>query len=143
MDMATTAQAIDKRTRSRRGSGNRAAQTLVAKYADKGGTIDATRLASGLTMSMSQLAQTAGLAATTLGKRDRSKGRRAQGRLREMLEILDRIDDWAGGETLALAWYRSQPIPALNGRTAEALVQSGEAAAVRRYLDHLALGGFA
>ena len=130
-------------TKARRRGATRVSKTLISKYADRRGSIDASKMASGLTMSVNQLAQTAGLAATTLGKRERSKGRRAQARLREMLEILDRIDDWAGGETLALAWYRSQPIPALNGRTAEALVQSGQAAAVRRYLDHLALGGFA
>ena len=117
--------------------------TLVTKFADKGGVIDAGELASGLYMSMNQLAETAGLASTSLTKRDRSKAPRAQARLREMLEILDRIDDWAGGATQALSWYRSQPIPALDGRTAEALVQAGQAAAVRKYLDHLALGGFA
>jgi hypothetical protein len=42
-----------------------------------------------------------------------------------------------------MAWYRSQPIPALDGRTSEALVKSGQAGAVRDYLDHMALGGFA
>ena len=118
-------------------------ETLVSKYADKRGVIDVGRVASGLLMSIPQLAKTAGLATTTVVKRDRSKSVRAQARLREMLEILNRVDVWAGGETQALAWYRSQPIPALNGRTAEALVQSGEAANVRSYLDHLALGGFA
>jgi hypothetical protein len=141
--MVAAAHALEKKEPGRRNSGVPASKTLVAKYADKRGVIDAGELASGLFMSMSQLAQTAGLASTTLVKRDRSKGARAQARLREMLEILDLIDDWAGGETLALAWYRSQHIPALNDRTAEALVQDGEAAAVRRYLDHLALGGFA
>ena len=35
------------------------------------------------------------------------------------------------------------PIPALDGRTPEALVKAGRASAVREYLDHLALGGFA
>ena len=64
-------------------------------------------------------------------------------RVREMLEIVARIKGWAGGEAQAMAWYRSQPIPALDGRTAEALVKAGEAGAVRDYLDHLALGGFA
>ena len=39
--------------------------------------------------------------------------------------------------------YRSQPIAALDGRTAEALVKSGQAGAVRDYVDHIALGGFA
>lgn len=117
--------------------------SLAGKYADRGGVIDAERLASGLFISLSQLAETAGLAATTISKRARRTTPKTQARLREMLEILDRVDGWAGGEPQALSWYRAQPIPALNGRTAEALVQDGQAAAVRSYLDHLALGGFA
>lgn len=60
-----------------------------------------------------------------------------------MLEIISRVRDWAGGEAQAMAWYRSQPIPALDGRTPEALVKDGRAHAVREYLDHVALGGFA
>ena len=61
----------------------------------------------------------------------------------DQLEILDRVKDLAGGEAAALIWYRSQPIPALDGHTAAALVQAGRAASVRAYLNHLALGGFA
>ena len=61
----------------------------------------------------------------------------------EMLEILVPVRGWAGSEAQAMAWYRAEPIPALDGRTAEALVKSGQANAVREYLDHLALGGFA
>ncbi|WP_296615526.1 antitoxin Xre/MbcA/ParS toxin-binding domain-containing protein [Sphingomonas sp.] len=60
-----------------------------------------------------------------------------------MLEIISRIRDWAGGEAQVMAWYRSQPIPALDGRTSEVLVKSGQVDAMRDYLDHLALGGFA
>jgi uncharacterized protein (DUF2384 family) len=71
------------------------------------------------------------------------KAPKAQGRMTEMLEIIARIKNWAGGDAQAMAWYRSQPIPALDGRTAESLVKSGDAAAVRDYLDHMALGGFA
>ncbi len=64
-------------------------------------------------------------------------------RVTEMLEVISRVRGWAGGEAQAMAWYRSQPIPALDGRTPEALVKAGRAHAVREYLDHLALGGFA
>ncbi|MHC2303314.1 hypothetical protein ACVJBD_007581 [Rhizobium mongolense] len=39
-----------------------------------------------------------------------------------------------------MAWYRAQPLPAFGGRTPEALVKAGKAAAVRDYLDHMALG---
>ena len=60
-----------------------------------------------------------------------------------MLEIVSRISTWAGGKDQAMAWYRAQPIAAFGGRTAEALVKSGQAAALRDYLDHLAMGGFA
>lgn len=148
--MTATAKAVHERTTRRnrsRGNGAQrrttAPRSLAARYIDKAGIINVGRLAEALFVSRDQLAKTAGLATTTLQKKDRSVGPRPQARLREMLEILDRIKDWAGGEAQALAWYRSQPIPALNGRTAEALVQSGDAAVVRSYLDHVALGGFA
>ena len=118
-------------------------QSLLSKYIDEQGIIDAGRLAAGLLMTREQLATTAGLPATTVSKNDRSLSAKAQVRLREVVEILARIEDWAGGEIQALAWYRAQPIPALDGRTSEALVQGGRAASVRHYLDHLALGGFA
>ena len=121
----------------------RSRKSVLSKYIDQRGIVDVGRLAEGLFISRDQLAKTAGLPATTVTKRQRSVAARPQNRLREMLEILARVEDWAGGEAQALAWYRAQPIPALDGRTAEALVQSGRAASVRNYLDHLALGGFA
>ena len=60
-----------------------------------------------------------------------------------MIEIIDRVGEWSGGREFAVAWYRSQPIAAFGGQTAEALVKSGHANAVREYLDGVALGGFA
>ena len=61
----------------------------------------------------------------------------------EKVEILSRVREWAGGETQAMAWYRSQPIPSLDGCTPEELVQSGRATAVSDYLDRIGIGGFA
>lgn len=58
-------------------------------------------------------------------------------------EIIARVRKWAGGDHQALAWYRAQPISAFGDRTAEALVKSGQAEALRDYLNSLALGGFA
>jgi Protein of unknown function (DUF2384) len=66
-----------------------------------------------------------------------------ENRVHEMLEIVSRISDWAGGKKQALAWYRAAPLPAFGGRTAEALVKEGKAPAVRDFLDQIALGGFA
>jgi uncharacterized protein (DUF2384 family) len=110
---------------------------------DTGGIVDVDRVADAFHMSKGQLAETAGLGIATVSKAARRTSARAQTRVTEMLEIISRIRDWAGGEAQAMAWYRSQPIPALDGRTPEALVKSGKAGAVRDYLDHLALGGFA
>jgi hypothetical protein len=62
---------------------------------------------------------------------------------KEMIEIVGRVAYWAGGRDQAMAWYRAEPIPALGDRTAEFLVKDGKAGAVRDYLDHVALGGFA
>ena len=62
---------------------------------------------------------------------------------KEMAEIVGRVADWAGSRDLAMAWYRAEPIPAFGGRTAESLVRDGKAAAVRDYLDHVTVGGFA
>lgn len=116
---------------------------LVLSYMDRGGNIAVEQVATGFGMSKSQLAETAGLARETLYRTDRSRGTRTQSRLREMLEIISRVAEWAGGKEQAMAWYRAQPLPAFGGRTAEALVKSGKATAVRDYLDHMALGGFA
>jgi len=116
---------------------------FITRFIDKAGIVDVDRVAETFRMTKGQLADTIGLGTATIGKADRRKAPRTQSRVREMLEILSRIREWAGGETQAMAWYRSQPIPALDGRTPEALVKAGEAGAVRDYLDHLALGGFA
>jgi DNA-binding XRE family transcriptional regulator len=118
-------------------------ESLVLSYMDRAGKIAIDQVAGSFGMSKSQLAETAGLARETLYRLERSRTAKTQGRLREMLEIISRVTDWAGGKEQAMAWYRAQPLPAFGGRTAEALVKEGKAAAVRDYLDHVALGGFA
>jgi hypothetical protein len=116
---------------------------LVVRSIDRSGLIAIDRVLRLLGMSKVQLAETAGLKPETLYKRTRLRADKTQSRMREMLEIVGRVSQWAGGENQALAWYRAQPIAALGGRTAEALVKSGQASAVRDYLDHIAMGGFA
>ncbi|WGM40880.1 antitoxin Xre/MbcA/ParS toxin-binding domain-containing protein [Caulobacter sp. NIBR1757] len=105
--------------------------------------VDVERTAEVFNMTKGQLAETVGLAADTLQKAARRNAPKTQARVTELIEIITRLEAWAGGRTQAMAWYRAQPIAALDGRTAEALVKSGKAGLVRDYLDHLALGGFA
>jgi hypothetical protein len=108
------------------------------------GPVRVETAASQLGVSTAQLLETAGVkskvrSSLTLTKLDKA----AKARLQEMLEIVNRISVWAGGKEQALAWYRAEPIPAFGSRTAESLVKEGKAAAVRDYLDHVAMGGFA
>lgn len=94
-------------------------------------------------MTSTALALSLGLGRDALARKDRAGTRKTQQRLREMLEIIALVREWAGGDLAALSWYRAAPIPAFGGRTAESLVKDGNAHLVRDYVDHLALGGYA
>ena len=113
------------------------------RYLDADGRVAIERVAAELRMSRAKLAETVGIAAATLQRSARADAPKTQTRLREALEIVNRVSAWAGGPMQAMAWYRAEPIPAFGGRTAESLVKDGKAAAVRDYLDGVALGGFA
>jgi hypothetical protein len=115
----------------------------IASLMDHQGAVNLDDTADMFNMSKAQLAETAGLAREVFQKTSRRSGPKAQTRVREMLEIINLVQAWAGGPAQAMAWYRAEPIPAFGGRTAEALVKSGAAGAVRDYVDHLATGGYA
>lgn len=123
--------------------GPRAGSALLGAFLDKEGHVSVARAAEGLGLSKAQFAETIGLSKGALYRASRLSGQKTQARTVEMLEIVGRIVNWAGGEKQALAWYRAEPLPAFGGRTAESLVKEGKAAAVRDFLDHVATGGFA
>jgi uncharacterized protein (DUF2384 family) len=122
--------------RAPRGSG------LLTMFLQPNGILSIDRVADRFGLSKLQLAETIGISKETFYRSARLKAPKTQARAAEMLEIVGRIADWAGGEKQALAWYRAEPLPAFGGRTAESLVKEGRAAAVRDYLDHIATGGF-
>ncbi|WP_158915830.1 antitoxin Xre/MbcA/ParS toxin-binding domain-containing protein [Caulobacter sp. S45] len=107
------------------------------------GDIAADRLSMLLHITRGELALTLGLSRDAVSKTARLGRPATQARLRDMVEILNRVRPWAGSPQQAFAWYRSQPLPSFGDRTAEALVREGRAAAVRRYLDRIAVGGYA
>lgn len=121
----------------RRGAG------LVLPFFDERGVVSVERVAQSFGLSKAQLAATIGVRPETLQSTKRAGSAKTQARLREMLEIVGRVTEWAGGPLQAMAWYRAEPLPAFGARTAESLVKEGKAAAVRDYLDDVALGGFA
>lgn len=116
---------------------------IPIQFMDQDGLVKVQDVADWFGLSKVQLADTMGLQVETLHRVRRAKAPKTQSRVREMLEIVGRIAEWAGGKDQALAWYRAEPLPAFGGRTAEALVKEGKAVALRDYLDHVAVGGFA
>jgi uncharacterized protein (DUF2384 family) len=122
---------------------SKTAPISLAGLMDARGVVAVDDLAEVFAMSKAQLAETVGLAREVFQKASRRGGPKAQTRVREMLEIINLVQAWAGGPAQAMAWYRAEPIPAFGGRTAESLVKSGQATALRDYLDSIAMGGFA
>jgi hypothetical protein len=96
-----------------------------------------------LRITQAELAATLGVPRESVSKQSRIATVSVQSRLREMVEILNRVLPWTGSPLGAYAWYRSQTLPSLGDATAESLVRGGQGALVRRYLDRVAAGGFA
>ncbi len=119
------------------------AADFLADVVGRDGLVRTDRLTDLLRVTRLQLAAAAGLSRDAVSKTARLAAPATQARLRDMIEILNRIRPWTGSVEAALAWYRSQPIPAFGDQTAEDLVKAGRAEAVKRHLSRIAAGGFA
>lgn len=116
---------------------------LLADLLDPSGKVDLSRVVARFRTTKVHLAELAGVPQESLHRSARASSVKNQARLREMLEILVRVSEWAGSLEHALVWYTAQPLAAFAGRTPESLVKTGYAAPLRDYLDSLALGGYA
>ncbi len=107
------------------------------------GLVAADRLSAVLRITRSEFAVAVGVSRDAVAKSSRVVTPATQSRLRDMVEILNRVRAWSGSPQQAFAWYRSQPIASFGDQTAEALVKEGRAEAVKRYLDRITVGGYA
>ena len=107
------------------------------------GFVAANALAKVLHITQNDLADVTGLSRDSVSKQARSKSRTTQARLRDTVEIINRVSEWSGGVGRAFAWFRSQPLPSFGDKTAEDLVKEGRAEAVKAYLSRIADGGYA
>ncbi len=119
------------------------ATSLLSEVVTPANLISADQLAERLRVTKAELAAALGLSRDSVSKTARVNSPSTQGRLRDFVEILNRVLPWTGAELSAYAWYRSQSLPSFGDMTAEDLVQAGRAEAVKAYLSRIAEGGYA
>jgi len=107
------------------------------------GLVASGALAKVLHITKSDLAEVTGLSCDSVSKSARLKSKTTQARLRDTVEIINRVADWSGSVGRAFAWFRSQPLPSFGDKTAEDMVKEGRAKSVKEYLSRIADGGYA
>ena len=117
--------------------------SFLSQTAGQSGFVAADQLSDMLHITRAELAVAVGLSRDAVTKAARVSTHATQARLRDIVEILNRVRPWAGSPQQAFAWYRSQPLPAFGDQTAAELVRDGRAVHVMSYLGGLALGGYA
>ena len=73
-------------------------------------------------------------------RKDRVRSNKTQRRLREMIEIVNKVEPRLGSALMENAWYRSEPLPSFSGQTAMQLVRSGRADEVLEDIDAVDAG---
>ena len=120
-----------------------AAMDFLAEVFEANGTVHPDRLSERLQINKLQLAVATGLSKDAVTRHNRLHAPKTQARLRDVIEILNRVHAWAGSNEAAFAWYRSAPLPSFGDMTAEDLVKQGRAEAVKRHISRITAGGYA
>ena len=107
---------------------------MLAMYAEDG-VFAPKKIAATLRTTSEEVARTVGLGKDAVQRKDRVRSDRTQRRLREMIEILNKVEPRFGSSLVAYAWYRSEPLAGFSGQTAMQLVRDGRAADVLDYVD--------
>lgn len=111
----------------------------LGQYADNG-VFAPKKIAATLMTTSEEVARTVGLGRDAVQRKERIRSDRTQRRLREMVEILNKVEPRFGSALLAYAWYRSEPLPGFGGHTAMQLVREGRADEVLEMIDAVDAG---
>ena len=98
------------------------------------------KIADTLRTTSEEVARTTGLGRDAVQRKDRVRSDKTQRRLREMVEILNKVEPRFGSALMAYAWYRSEPLPGFSCQTAMQLVLNGRANEVLEYIDAVDAG---
>lgn len=111
----------------------------LAQYAEAG-QFAPRKIAEVLRTTSAEVARTAGLGRDAVQRKDRLNSDRTQRRLREMVEVLNKVEPRFGSPLMAYAWYRSEPLPGFGGQTAMQLVRDGKVDEVLAFIDAVDAG---
>lgn len=111
----------------------------LAQFADNG-MFSARKIAETLHTTSEDIARAAGLGKDAVQRKDRVQSDRTQRRLREVVEIINKVESRFGSALMAYAWYRSEPLSGFSGLTAMQLVRDGRATDVLDYIDAVDAG---
>ncbi|TPI57420.1 MULTISPECIES: antitoxin Xre/MbcA/ParS toxin-binding domain-containing protein [unclassified Mesorhizobium] len=114
----------------------------LAQYADDG-LFAPKKIADAFRTTSEEIARTAGLGKDAVQRRERVRSDKTQRRLREMVEIVNKVEPRFGSALIAYAWYRSEPLPGFSGQTAMQLVREGRAAELLDFIDAVDAGIYA
>lgn len=111
----------------------------LAQYADDG-LFSPRKLAEAFRTTSEEIARTAGLGKDAVQRSERLRSDKTQRRLREIAEIINKVEPRFGSALIAYAWYRSEPLAGFSGQTAMQLVRDGRGNDVLDYIDAVDAG---
>ena len=111
----------------------------LLQYSDDGFFVP-SKIAKAFRTTSEEVARTAGLGRDAVQRKDRVRSDKTQRRLREMVEIINKVEPRFGSTLMAYAWYRSEPLSGFSGQTAMQLVRSGRVDDVLDYVDAIDAG---
>ena len=105
-----------------------------------GGYFAPRKIAVALSTTSEDVARSVGLGRDAVQRQERIRSDRTQRRLREMVEIINKVEPRFGSQLMAYAWYRSEPLAGFSGQTPMQLVLAGRATDVLDYIDAVDAG---
>jgi hypothetical protein len=111
----------------------------LVQYSDNG-FFAPRKIADAFRTTSEEVARTAGLGKDAIQRKDRVRSDKTQRRLREMVEVINKVEPRFGSTLMAYAWYRSEPLPGFSGQTAMQLVRKGRVDDVLDYVDAVDAG---
>ncbi|MER9328632.1 antitoxin Xre/MbcA/ParS toxin-binding domain-containing protein [Mesorhizobium sp. M0488] len=111
----------------------------LLQYSDNG-FFAPRKIADAFRTTSEEVARTAGLGKDAVQRKDRVRSDKTQRRLREMVEVINKIEPRFGSTLVAYAWYRSEPLSGFSGQTAMQLVRGGRVEEVLEYVDAVDAG---